>query len=453
MIKQTLILCLFILTLNNPTRVAIIGSGIGGSSAAHYLLKNENIKVDLYEKSNRVGGRVFTAYAGRDIDVGASFLIKANKLMISLINELNCDLVSKADYKENMSVISGHEILMNMSSYDLINIVKVIWKYGLSPYWVSNIVKSRLADFQTIYDTLENKTTFKSLSEMLEIIKQSDLPSQTIEEFLLANGVSQQYIDEMISALIAGIYNQHKEINAFAGFITLAGVGNETYSIGKGNDHLIQMIIFKHDKNPNFKLYLDKKVEKIVKKENLYYIDGVEYDKVIIACPLEKTGITFEGVAVNNTLPHYFQENYQTVIQGEINGAYFGLKDDDNVPNTIISNDKRKSENISDAIYIGNGILKVQSDAELPDKGLAIIKEGYKVLYRHKWDFAYPKLVTNKLEELPSFVLDNGLYYINAIETAGSCMELSVISARNIVNIIERERGTPMKKEKTVTEL
>jgi prenylcysteine oxidase/farnesylcysteine lyase len=439
-IKQVLILSLFIVTLNYPTRVAIIGSGIGGSSAAHYLLKNENIKVDLYEKNDRVGGRVFSKEInGKIIDLGASFIIQANKLIMSLINELKVDIYQRDKSIQNISIISGHEILMNMSSYDLINVVKFLWRYGLSPYWVSNLVKSRLLDFQTIYDILDNKITFKSLSEMLAMIKQSDLPSQTIEEFLLANGISQQYIDEIVSALIAGIYNQHNEINAFAGFITLAGAGNETYGISKGNDHLVKTIVLKLEDNANFKLYLNKGISKIIKRENLYYVDGVEYDKVIIACPLEKTGITFEGVTVNNTLPHYFQENFQTVMLGEINGEYFNLKDGDYVPNTIISNDKRKSESISDAVYEGDGLMSIQSDAELPDKGLTIIKEGYKVVNRHKWDFAYPKFVTNKLEELPSFVLDDGLYYINAIETAGSCMELSIISAKNIVNIIERE--------------
>jgi prenylcysteine oxidase/farnesylcysteine lyase len=451
--KQTLILCLLTFTLSKHIRFAIIGSGIGGSSAAHYLLKNENIKVDLYEKSDRVGGRVLSKEInGKIFDVGASFIIQANKLVMELINEFGIDIQPEDKTNQKLSIISGNEILMNMSSYDLVNVAKLIWKYGLSPYWADNIVKSRLADFQTIYDILEYKTTFKSLSEMLEMIKHSDLASQTIEEFLLANGVSQQYIDEIINSFIAGIYNQHKEINAFAGFITLAGIGNEAYTIVKGNHHLIKSIIAKLETNANFKLFLNKRVDKIIKKEqNLYYIDGVEYDKVIIACPLEKTGITFEGVTVNNSLPHYFQENYQTVILGEINGEFFNLRDNDYIPNTIISNDKKKSESVSVILYMGNGMLGIQSDAEIPDKGLSIVKEGYKILYRHNWDFAYPKLIPNKLEELPSFVLDDGLYYINAIETAASCMELSIISARNIVNIIEQIRIPP--KTNIITEL
>ena len=39
-------------------RVAVIGSGISGLGAAHFLSKKH--KVDLFEKDNRFGGHSFT---------------------------------------------------------------------------------------------------------------------------------------------------------------------------------------------------------------------------------------------------------------------------------------------------------------------------------------------------------------------------------------------------------
>ena len=40
-------------------KIAVIGSGISGLSAAHYLSKK--YKVDLFEKDNHFGGHSYTA--------------------------------------------------------------------------------------------------------------------------------------------------------------------------------------------------------------------------------------------------------------------------------------------------------------------------------------------------------------------------------------------------------
>lgn len=42
-------------------RIAIIGAGITGLSAAHYLRRDyPNAEIDVYEQSDRVGGKIKT---------------------------------------------------------------------------------------------------------------------------------------------------------------------------------------------------------------------------------------------------------------------------------------------------------------------------------------------------------------------------------------------------------
>jgi prenylcysteine oxidase/farnesylcysteine lyase len=423
-------------------RVAIIGAGIGGASAAHYLLKNNNIKVDLFEKDGNVGGRVQSKeFNGQMINVGASFFIKDNKLIYDLIKELGVEINSTENLKskQQTSIVSGHDILVNLSNNKYINIIKFLWRYGLSPLYVKFLIDGHVKQFVKIYDMLESGRTFDTLADFIKAIGLPQLTNYTIEEYLLKNGIDQLYIDEVVNAFVHGIYNQDKTINAFAGFITLAGSGNETFEITKGNNYLIQAVADKLAPNANFKLYLNTKIDTIRKDNKKFYIGDTEYDRVILASPLEKTGIKFQNITINNTLPHYFKDTHVTVVEGSVNPAYF--KNSTVTPNTFISNNKNITENVSDLIYRADNMSTIQGDNGVPDLGFPILNEGYTVLYRKYWDFGYPDFKKYSIDELPSFTLDKGLYYINGIETAGSCQELSMIAARNIVNIIEKELG------------
>jgi hypothetical protein len=90
-------------------------------------------------------------------------------------------------------------------------------------------------------------------------------------------------------------------------------------------------------------------------------------------------------------------------------------------------------------------IYRVVSEQELSEdllESLGYFSKGVQIIHRFHWDFAYPSYekFEGNLTQLPDFILDdNGLYYISAIEAAASCVELSMISARNIVNIIENK--------------
>lgn len=59
---------------------------------------------------------------------------------------------------------------------------------------------------------------------------------------------------------------------------------------------------------------------------------------------------------------------------------------------------------------------------------------------KYEWEFAYPELRKVKEEEsLSSFIISEGIYYLNAMEEAASCMELQLIAAHNVVNLILHE--------------
>ena len=83
-------------------RIAVVGSGISGLSAAHYLSKNH--KVDLFEKENHFGGHSYTLDikdGEKNVPVDIGFIVfnyKTYPNFIKFLDENNIEIE-----KSNMS--------------------------------------------------------------------------------------------------------------------------------------------------------------------------------------------------------------------------------------------------------------------------------------------------------------------------------------------------------------
>jgi len=75
------------------SNVVIIGAGLTGLALA-YLLRNEDISVNIIEARDRVGGRIHTKYndISTSIDLGATWLGEKHKALLSLLKELNIEI-------------------------------------------------------------------------------------------------------------------------------------------------------------------------------------------------------------------------------------------------------------------------------------------------------------------------------------------------------------------------
>jgi prenylcysteine oxidase / farnesylcysteine lyase len=450
--------------------IAIIGSGIGGSSSAYYLLKNTtNIKVDMYERDDRIGGRIDSVViANKTIDIGASFFIKENKLINRMIHELNVSYFEAFDDKDrdfNVGFFTNRTLHITLRQSGIINkiinVFKLFYNYGISPFYSKFILESYLTAWQRVYNFLDdNNSTFTCLHDMLETLKVNHLVNETSEEFFLKSKVGKKYIDEVFNGFLGNIYNQHKEINAFAGFVTLAGISKTAYKIKHGNDRLIEKIIKTLDRSyfQRFDLFLNTTVSEISELKNgkyeVKYTTGEtkDYDYVIIACPVLKTGIKLNfknKVKPSNLMPKEFQVNQKIYVKGKLNENYFGFSKESDLPEIIMFSNKSLSHNITEIALIksdfnGSGYYVIQGDNYLTHpqlENLKLFKDGFDIVYRHSWDFGYPKLVPVKNEDMPEFVLSKNIYHLNAMETVASCMELSMISAKNVVKIILKSKN------------
>ena len=72
-------------------RIAIIGSGIGGSATAHFVREifGENAQISVFEKADRMGGRLATVdFAGETFEAGGSIIHPKNLYMKKFVELL-----------------------------------------------------------------------------------------------------------------------------------------------------------------------------------------------------------------------------------------------------------------------------------------------------------------------------------------------------------------------------
>lgn len=78
---------------NKPGKIAIIGGGLAGLSAAYFLQKN-GLSSTLFESSKRLGGRIKTQdFEGFPIELGAEFIDPSHTELLNLIEELKLELI------------------------------------------------------------------------------------------------------------------------------------------------------------------------------------------------------------------------------------------------------------------------------------------------------------------------------------------------------------------------
>ncbi|GAB4820077.1 hypothetical protein N2152v2_007123 [Parachlorella kessleri] len=176
------------------------------------------------------------------------------------------------------------------------------------------------------------------------------------------------------------------------------------------------------------------------------------FDAVILAAPLELSGIAVSGVELPRIPPRKYQTTVTTIVEGELRPAYFGLPEEDGMPYTDILVTQTAQTPFSCIGHLGPGssanssVFKLFSSEPLEEDELGqIFEPGFRVLVTKSWR-AYPRqdnvpqglkgtqatyFMFDPPEDFSPFRLAEGLYYNNALENAASAMEIAAIAGRN----------------------
>lgn len=436
---------------NCKPSIAIVGGGIGGSSASHFIseLFGENVKIDLYE-AEYIGGRLATINIDeREYESGGSIIHSKNRYMQLFTKMLGLEQLSGED--GITGIWNGDEFVFISSAWKILSAIKLIYRYGLQPIKLQRSISAIMTDFEKIYDLQDAGKSFANVTALLAAMNENfpKMLQKSMETYFLEKEYDERFIEEFMKTTVVVNYGQGTDIHSFVGSVSLATIGSDLWSVKGGNNQVARQLILKNNKVTVMPLRVTKIVNGQTKdNENpyeLYVADEngsdllkAAYNIVILATPLtqdQKHHIAFEGFPIdNNTFSGTYHTTIATFVKADINPKYFNLAENlDDIlscnPNKTIINSIGRLSCVQGPSEADRRTWKLFSNAPLKHEIINEIFTNVDEVKEVIWK-AYPQYSTNS--RLEKFKLHDALYHINAIEWAASAMEMSAIGGRNV---------------------
>ena len=257
-------------------KIAVVGSGISGISAAYYLSKKHH--VDLFEREDYFGGHSYT------IDV----LINEKKISV----DIGFIVFNKKTYPNLINFFKENEIAIEKSDMSFsVNVKDTNFEYcgrGLKGIF-SN--KSNLLNPKFLRMFFDIISFYKSCDKIKEFQKKI-----TLGEFLKKEKLSKSFIDYHLIPMVSAIWSMppyqasQMPLNFFLKFFQNHGLFKlknrpQWYTVSNRSKTYVNKVLSKIS-GEYFKNYKINKIKRISTGVQVYYGGSNEffdYDKVVIA--------------------------------------------------------------------------------------------------------------------------------------------------------------------------
>ncbi|KAH0838635.1 FAD/NAD(P)-binding domain-containing protein [Lanmaoa asiatica] len=459
--------------VSTTPRIAIIGAGAAGSSAAFWLSKAKqrseiDVEVDVYERESYIGGRSTTVHPYGDpayapIELGASIFVDANKNLMRASKEFNLSLNDFGDEFSDMGIWDGSKfvLVMDDSSYykSWWTTLKILWRYGYNaPVKTQKLVQNLISQFVGLY-TAESPR-WDNVADLATTLEWAESANSTCIDYLNASGISELFAQEMVGASTRVNYGQDVgKIHALGCMTSMAAAG--AVGVASGNFRIFENFLNKSESN----VHLNTEVEEIsrVRDSSLWTVrtsSGTQvYRGIILAAPFHQTGISISSGLADKIPPQPYVRLHVTLLttrDDRTKANYFGLSPGDYMPRSILTTfqgvqsggvePEFNSLSYHGRVRIANETghwsdqeewnVKIFSKQRISDEWLSKAFDHVGWVYRKEWD-AYPVLPPTA--RFPPVKIDQGFYYVNSFEPFISTMETETIASRNTVDLLLHE--------------
>ncbi|XP_063301296.1 prenylcysteine oxidase-like [Pelobates fuscus] len=443
-----------------PGKIAVVGAGVGGSAVTYFLQQQfgPQVQIDVYE-ADRIGGRLATLTVNNQLyESGSPSIHSLNLHMQDFVKLLG--LRHRRDVAGKSAIFNGDQLVLEETDWYLLNLFRLWWHYGISFLRLQMWVEEVMEKFMRIYKYQAHEYAFSSIEELLRSLGGEhfvNMTQKSVAESLLGVGVTQRFIDDVISAVIKANYGQSVAIPALVGAMSLAGAQGNMWAVEGGNKLVCSGLLkmtkanVLHAKVKAISLHSS---EKKPLYEVLYDQEGALgsefYDLVIVAAPLHKTGY---AISFRNFQPPLqppidsYHRVVSSIVHGYLNSSYFGFTDPKLFPfSSILSTDSPDSfyhslENLCPInVTVGfrrkppqeAAVWRVLSPRPLERRELKTLFKSYYSVQVVEWQ-AFPSYGSaGSSRTLPPIILHDGLYYSSGVEWAATSVEMSAVAAKNV---------------------
>ncbi|KAM5172625.1 prenylcysteine oxidase 1-like [Mantella aurantiaca] len=443
-----------------PGRIAVVGAGIGGSAVTYFLHQHfgPQVQIDVYE-AERVGGRLATLTVNsQQYESGSPSIHSLHLHMQDFVKQLG--LKHRREVAGKSAIFNGEQLVLEETDWYLLNLFRLWWHYGISFLRLQMWVEEVMEKFMRVYKYQSHEYSFSSMEGLLRSLGGDhfvNMTQKSVAESLQGIGVSQRFIDDVISAVMKASYGQSVSIPALVGAMSLAGAQGNMWAVEGGNKLVCSGLLKMTKANVIHARVMAVSLHSSEKKplyEVQYERDGTlgsdYYDVVIIAAPLQKTSFPISFLNLQPTLPEHTSSYHRVVtsiVHGYLNSSYFGFTDPKLFPfASILSTDSPDAifhslENLCPVnVSVGfrrkppqeAGVWRVLSSRPLDRKELKTLFKSYYSVQVIEWQ-AFPNYGTaSSSKSLPPIVLHDGLYYLSGAEWAASSVEMIAVAAKNV---------------------
>ncbi|SPO29591.1 related to Prenylcysteine oxidase precursor [Ustilago trichophora] len=372
-------------------RIAIIGAGPSGTSAAYFLkhaqdrlastnASSDKLDITLYERDTHIGGRTAVVYPYDDetqspIELGASIFADVNLNLRRAVKDFSLETGAPNGLSGQMGIWDGQQFLFEGDQSSWWTSAKFFLRYGYSAITTEAVVKKQLAYFLGLYrpSFLHSRTKtgrsvsgypWKSVEGLADAVNATSLVGMTGMQFFKEKRVSELFIEEMVEAATRVNYAQNTDqIHGFGALVSLAASG--ATGVKDGNYRIFEQ--FARRSGARLFTGVEGQVTGIVRFHSAtrstrgqpevdlkpaetqvqWYIgtksgEGEIYDAVIIATPWHNSDITLLNTPerVKGKPFVHLHVTLLTTSRPSPNPEYFGLGSQDAVPTTILTSDE-----------------------------------------------------------------------------------------------------------------
>ena len=260
-------------------KIAVIGSGISGLSAAHFLSKKH--KVDLFEKNGHFGGHSYT------IDVSSKSSNETTSLDLGFI------VFNKINYPNLVNLFEKIQV-----NYEKSNMSFSVSVKNSNIEYSGSGLKGLLANKYNIFNLSFIKMIKEIFSfyKMAENMDEESFKDQTLGEFLKSKEMSDYFIKFHIIPMVSAIWSTPTDLayempmSLFINFFQNHGLFKiknrpQWYTVTGRSKIYVKKIL----ETINGEYFMNYRIRNVLRNENgikLYYGSSnecFEYDKVVFA--------------------------------------------------------------------------------------------------------------------------------------------------------------------------